>query len=94
MRTKIIYEWDLELSDGNEVLDHSHFDTCPGLPTEKNVSLVLIRDVWECDEKTGEPDDLEDRSWAYIKDGKLPKTFDDGFKVPQRFHKELEKANG
>ena len=54
--------------------------------------LCLIRDVWDT-----EFGDLEDRSWAYVetkdKDDKwiLPEHFDNGVKVPNRFHNELFK---
>ena len=37
--------------------------------------------------------DLEDTSYAYIENGKLPKFFDWGDKVPERFHREIAKLN-
>ena len=57
--------------------------------------LCLVRDVWA--------DDFADfwdetRTWAYVEtkdeNGKwiLPEHFDDGVKVPKRFHNELSKA--
>ena len=54
--------------------------------------LCLVRDVWDT-----EFGDLEDRTWAYVetkdKDDKwiLPEHFDNGIKVPKRFHNELFK---
>lgn len=53
--------------------------------------LVLVRNVID---KFG---DLEERSWAYVEDGKLPEYFLDAFdkqtiKVPLRFITELESA--
>ena len=93
-----VYEWDYELTNlDEEVLDHDHSDQCRGLPdSTPNANgefrvLVLVKDVyrdWV----------LQERSWAYVKDGKLPEYFgigtyhdwDEGSsKVPQRFHQEL-----
>ena len=94
--TRVFYEWDLESFDPetDDIIDHAHFDKCPGLPTEPGVRLVLVRD--EADGVVGDWDntaDLVRRCWAYVEDGKLPEVFDDGFtKVPQRFHKELARA--
>ena len=55
--------------------------------------LCLVRDVWDT-----EFGDLEDRTWAYVetkdKDGlwMLPKHFDNGVRVPKRFHNEIFKV--
>tara|TARA_R100000656_G_scaffold71202_1_gene53389 strand:- start:88 stop:462 length:375 start_codon:yes stop_codon:yes gene_type:complete len=54
--------------------------------------FCLVRDVWDT-----EFGDLEDRTWAYVetkdKNEKwiLPEHFDNGVKVPKRFHNELFK---
>ena len=54
--------------------------------------LCIVRDVWDF-----EFGDLEDRTWAYVEtkdeNGKwiLPEHFDNGVKVPKRFHNELFK---
>ena len=92
-----VYEWDVELVDKEyeDILDHEHSDKCPGIPTlDTEVvfeRLVLVRDVYR-------QWDLSDRTWAYVKDGKLPEYFSDAWqreetkhKVPKRFHAELEK---
>jgi hypothetical protein len=50
--------------------------------------LCLMRDVG-C-----EAEGLEDRQYAYVVDGVLPETFDEGAKVPARFRKELAKFTG
>jgi hypothetical protein len=92
---RVSYEWDYESFDEyGDIIDHDWRAECPGLPTEPNINLVLIRDVHR-----GLPGDdfnmsadLESRSWAYVKDGQLPDEFDCGTKVPQRFHKEFAKA--
>ena len=48
-----VYEWDIETvdletgslhSDTADIIDHNHFDKCPGVPTEPNQRLVLVRD--------------------------------------------------
>ena len=90
---RVVYEWDLETSDEyGDIIDHLHSDKCPGLPTDENVQLVLVRDTgtgW-----SDNPDHFEqdDRSWAYVKDGALPVEFDSGDIVPKRFHEELKKT--
>jgi hypothetical protein len=89
MALKTSYEWDLETVDKNgDIQDHHHSGTCFDLvkyPMEENQRLVLVRDRYSDDEG------LQDRQWAYVENNKLPVEFDGGFKVPQRFHKELAK---
>ena len=60
--------------------------------------LCLVRDVW-CFEPSWQADYWDEtRSWAYVEtkdeNGKwiLPEHFDDGVKVPKRFHNELRKT--
>jgi len=91
-RNRVFYEWDIEYFNPvtQNIEDHNHSSECPGIPTEPDLSLVLVRDTYSMHE--GEPFDLEYRTWAYIEGNHLPETFDDGVKVPQKFHKELEKA--
>lgn len=92
MKKTVIYEWDYETVDVNgDIQEHNHRDSL----SEFNASditdtLVLIRNVF--DGING----LENRTWAYVKDGKLPEKFKDddeneGAMVPKKFHKELEK---
>jgi len=90
------YEWDLEQMDEHgDIIDHSFQDKCPTepLPEDNSVALVLVKS-----EAEGYPDDeasyhMDHRTWAYVTvDGRLPETFDDGSKVPVRFHKEFNKA--
>ena len=101
--TQTLYEWDIESTDEyGDVVDHDHHDKCPGLiarnraaiQSDGSAELVLIRDVGLG--LAGDPNSfmLDHRAWAYVKDCKLPETFDDGHPVPKRFHKELERANG
>jgi hypothetical protein len=89
-QTRIEYEWDIETYDEHgDIIDHDHSDRCPGQP--RVGKLVLVRNVFEGEREYFEDTaDLKDRAWAYVGiDGKLPATFDDGEKVPKRFHKEL-----
>lgn len=99
----VSYEWDIETLDvdwaGNDdpdILDHDHRDTLAEFPHEllvKAISgdhglrLVLVRD----DHKDG---DIQDRSWAYVENGRLPERFtycpEIGKPVPARFVRELE----
>ena len=101
MGLRVYYEWDFESvdCDGN-IVDHNHFDKLdPGtidlkddLPGDiRYRSLVLVRDVWRDD---GE---LVDRTWAYVRNGKLPEFTQcayqtDQHKVPKRFHTALAKC--
>jgi len=100
MRNGVSYEWDIETLEGEDVVDHHHSDKLDFLNLPRAVPnehgghevLVLVRDVgnWE--------DGLISRTWAYVQSGTLPETFDDGTKVPKRFHAEhkrwVKKLNG
>lgn len=86
------YEWDYETLDENgDIMEHDHADRLSDFSeSQKTDTLVLVMD--EGKENSG----IESRSWAYVKDGKLPDFFSDAFqrpvsKVPERFHKELER---
>ena len=89
MRNTIVYEWDIETVDNNgDIQDHHHSDTCFDLikcPLEKGERLVLVRNLGN------DEDGLQDRQWAYVDPTGLPDFFDGGAKVPQRFHRELNK---
>jgi len=95
------------IDDDGDVLEKEpmHFDE-PCLPenlgevyfeedgTQKMTDeLCLVRDVYYT-----ESGGIEDRTWAYVEtkdeNGKwvLPEHFDDGVKVPKRFHNELRKT--
>lgn len=108
MGTKVIHEWDVEWTqsvdtdglEGGEVLDHDGGHTAVSALAKQKVGpdesdthyeIVLVRDVVASD------DDLIDRTWAYIKDGRLPTMFSDSRgveceRMPQRFLKEWAKA--
>ena len=90
-----VYEWDFETvcKEFGDILDHNHSDKLLGLPTHDTETefdrLVLVKDVYR-------QWDLVDRTWAYVKDGKLPEYFSNSSyqeesKVPKRFHIEIGK---
>lgn len=92
MQTKVTYDWTLETLDGEDIIDNDFSDK---LTFDKydlaGKDLGLVRN------EGNEADGITDRFWAYVKDGKLPEYFSDSMgtlisiKVPQRFHKELNK---
>ena len=92
----VFYEWDVELVDSEslDILDHyvqDSYQACLEQMEEApddgcHWTVVLVRNA------------DKGRSWAYIVDGKLPDVFKDSMgdepaKVPDRFHKEVEKNN-
>ena len=91
MQTKVFYEWTLEELVDGDIIDSSFADKVSSFDksdlTGKDLGLVR--------NEGNEADGLEDRFWAYVKDGKLPEYFQDGagheidIKVPQKYHKEL-----
>jgi hypothetical protein len=108
MPNRTFYEWDVETfveydgTDDEDIIDHSHSETVATLlpivahpdcaapegyeQGTVKARLVLVRDVFD------DAEILVHRAWAYVDDGELPAEFDDGCKVPVRFHRELESA--
>ena len=99
---KVGYEWDIEEMDGEDIVEHNESETLAWYSQKeidkidgKNFVLVLVRNEWN------EADGLTDRYWAYtiLVEGKLvlPEFFSDisgneiRIKVPQQFHRELQK---
>lgn len=90
----IRYEWVAEtLDEYGDIVDVTHADTFLQIQhiarqieaDGKEVAVGLVRDrINDVDE------DLEDRQWAYLENGVLPKRFDGGATVPKRFLKEVE----
>ncbi len=93
MRSEIKYEWCYETVDEDgDIIDNDHEDVLAEFSKERETNtLVLIRDFGN------EEEGLINRSWAYVKDGKLPICFsgENGEYpnqiVPKRFHLELTK---
>ena len=92
MARRISYEWDYETVDEHgDITEHNHRDKFKDFsPDDKTNQLVLVRD--EVDEFGS----VEDRSWAYVSNNKLPDYFKDAndratSRVPLKFHKEFER---
>ncbi len=94
MRNKVEYEWCYETIDKHgDVIDSDCENRLQDFQdNRKTKTLCLVRNEGNQD------DGLQDRLWAYIKDGKLPECFSNelGYemlemKVPQRFQKEFDK---
>ena len=91
----IVYEWCYETTDENgDIIENDHSDKLADFSdNRKTDQLCLIRN--EGDEING----IEDRFWAYVKNGKLPELFSGALgetvniKVPKRFHNELKSYN-
>lgn len=88
----VTYEWSLETIEDGDIIDSDFSDSLVWNAEElKGNELVLVRN--EGNENEG----VTDRFWAYVKNSKLPEFFQDGggqtikIKVPQKFHKELQK---
>ena len=92
---KVTYKWDVETTDDHgDVQDHNHFDTAREMVAwfkrgtsgpDTTEDMVLVRD------------DDYGRSWAYVKDKKLPESFQDAHlvpvgKVPMNYRREFIKA--
>lgn len=103
MQNKVNYEWDVEeVEPDGDTFEHHHRGEGElhlllkeygrnVLTGTGSTRLVLVRD--EGNDIGG----IVDRSWAYVKDGKLPiYTSDpvegDRFKIPQRLHAEFARA--
>lgn len=94
MRDLISYEWVMEEIENREgdIIDPQFCDTLKEAlaiePDEKalRVEIALVR--FEGNEFDG----IRLREYAYLNDGKLPEEFEDGYKVPKRFHDEVKKA--
>ena len=92
MRQRVIYEWCYETIDEyGDIIDNDHADKLSEFNEErKTEQLCLVQNIGDDD------NGLDDRHWAYVKDGKLPEFFADamgeftGYKVPQKFHAELK----
>lgn len=76
--------------DDQEVVEVNHFDDFT-----KALAFMLQEPTMGCEwqygiQRTSDVTNDYDRTWAYVKDGKLPLLFDDNeTKVPERFHKQL-----
>jgi predicted membrane-bound dolichyl-phosphate-mannose-protein mannosyltransferase len=93
MRTKVTYEWTLEIIQEGDIVDSNFFDAVSDFDKADLAGndLGLVR--YEGNENEGTTNQL----WAYVKDGKLPEYFSNanmcvtGYKVPVKYHTELSK---
>jgi len=93
MRLKTTYEWCCEVLEDGDIIDNHFEDELQRIRKDElpNNDLVLCR--VEGNEEEGVTNTL----WAYVKDGKLPEYFADsslmltGYKVPLKYHNELNK---
>ena len=95
MKNKIRYEWTLETIELGEIIDNDFSD-------KLDFDIAKVLDVPYYDlglvrNEGNEIDGVNERYWAYVKEGKLPDNFktamgeDTGIKIPNRFHDELKK---
>ena len=92
----IFYEWAIETIDASgDIEDVDHRDTfaevlqvIKGGATDGCSYRVALTRLRYCN---NDRDQLIERSYAYLDDGKLPAEFEDGdmCRVPARFHKEV-----
>tara|TARA_E500000318_G_C3474319_1_gene177787 strand:+ start:136 stop:462 length:327 start_codon:yes stop_codon:yes gene_type:complete len=108
MTKRIFYEWVIRtVETDSEEADIDHSDVFPsnasrGLPEKYHVEIELKKDVcyWDSDVTKQEVDsglvapDIEHNYYAQFRNGKLEEFFEDGERVPKRFHKEIEKEQG
>lgn len=93
---KVEYEWEMaELIDGDRAGDLWFSEDIPDIEIFKDptieVGLVRYRtETTHMHDGRKFKDEIE-RGYAYIIDGKFPEEFDDGYKIPQYFHKRLAK---
>ena len=92
------YEWVAEIIDiYDDIIDSQYFDTLGEL--QQWVKTVSPDDFenykridWGLHRCSGsEADGMTDREYAYVKSNTLPDYFDQGSKVPKRFHEQLKK---
>ena len=84
MKKIIEYHWIEEIADKNGNIESVERIKEPYIPNAKNTDICIKQDVWD-----GAGSDF---GYAYIDHEKftLPTHFDNGRKVPMRFHKEVE----
>ena len=103
MTKRTYYEWAIRtVYTDSEIADVSHFKVFPSstiasLELEKyDVEIELKKDVcyWDSDVTKQEVDsglvepDVQHDYYAQFKNGKLEEFFEEGERVPKRFHKE------
>ena len=87
MRDKYIYEYVIELNDTNgDIVNILYFNTfrevMENLPID-NYDIALVQKIGNDNEG------VKDIAYAYLIDGNLSPTFDNGNKVPNKYLKEM-----
>lgn len=85
----ISYEWVYE-----EIDEHGDIVDCEFGDTLKQVLMYVDAvkyDIGLVRNEGNNEEGLKHREYAYIKNNKLPIEFDDGYKIPKRFHNEVSK---
>lgn len=87
MKSVVEYHWLEETTDENGNIESVERIQEPYLPDSKSVEVCVKQDVWD--------GDGSDFGYAYLdaKSVTLPSHFDNGRKVPAKFHKQVEKLN-
>jgi len=87
MKSVIEYHWLEETTDENGNIESVERIQTPYFPDSKNVEVCVKQDVWN--------GDGSDFGYAYLnlKTKSLPSHFDNGRKVPAKFHNQVEKLN-
>jgi hypothetical protein len=85
----ITYEWVVECLNDEDIIEVRHESNYAAAVavTPKDgtpYQIALVRD-----RHNNIDEDLEDRAWAYIEDGRLLETFDNGIAVPKKYRDEV-----
>ena len=93
MRNRVTYEWAVEkTADDSGDIDDVRFwpsyaeavaDAATPVEAGTTNHIALVRSVGI------EADGMVDRSYAYLKEDRLPDFFENDHRVPQRFHREF-----
>jgi hypothetical protein len=88
-RLLVSYEWEWVVSDdAGDIVEVDYADP-GGLCVMPGMTLhALVKNYGN------EVDGIQDRSWAYVEDGLLGATFDDGSRVPAKLMAEFAKVMG
>lgn len=88
----ITYEWTLEVITEGDIVDNDFSDAL-----SFNKDDLVGNDLGLVRNEGNEVAGIEDRHWAYVKDGKLPEYFTNAegqsvsIKVPIKYHNELKR---
>lgn len=87
MKTRTTYEWCIETMDEHgDIIDSEFYQSLDEITDDFEWSqLCLVKDVYH------NIQGLQNREHAYIVNHELPDFFDDGTKVPSRYHVEFYK---